>query len=85
MIENSKLKIENSLTKPQTFFVKVFGCQYNEWDGDRLGFKLKNSGLIESTEKSPNNYREQDPPFKIAVLATIIIWHKSLISPTSHF
>lgn len=33
------------------FFVKVFGCQYNEWDGDRLVFQLKNSGLVESTEK----------------------------------
>lgn len=51
MIRNSKLEIRNSLTKKVRFFVKVFGCQYNEWDGDRLVFALKKSGLTESTEE----------------------------------
>ena len=33
------------------FFVKIFGCQYNEWDATRLSFLLKGAGLSESTEK----------------------------------
>lgn len=45
MIRNSKLEIRNSLT----FFVKVFGCQYNEWDAARLSFVLKKMGLSESS------------------------------------
>ncbi|MFA7254166.1 MAG: radical SAM protein [Patescibacteria group bacterium] len=45
-IEN--YKIGNSLTK-KTFFVKVLGCQYNEWDAARLSFVLKQNGLIETS------------------------------------
>ncbi len=41
-------KIDNSLTK---YFVKVYGCQYNEWDGARLDFMLNKLGLTPSTEK----------------------------------
>lgn len=44
MIRNLKLEISNSLT----FYVKVFGCQYNEWDATRLAFALKKLGLIEA-------------------------------------
>lgn len=45
-----KLKNENSLTKK--FFVKVYGCQYNEWDATRLSFALKKMGFTETDEKS---------------------------------
>lgn len=37
-------------TKNQKFFIKSFGCQYNEWDASKLSFILKNLGLIESTQ-----------------------------------
>jgi tRNA-2-methylthio-N6-dimethylallyladenosine synthase len=35
----------------KTFYIKVFGCQYNEWDATRLSFLLKNLGLIESEKE----------------------------------
>jgi tRNA-2-methylthio-N6-dimethylallyladenosine synthase len=43
---------EKSLIKNQLFFIKVYGCQYNEWDGARLNFLLNKFGLIESDEKN---------------------------------
>jgi tRNA-2-methylthio-N6-dimethylallyladenosine synthase len=33
------------------FFIKSFGCQYNEWDAARLSFVLKNIGLIEAEKE----------------------------------
>jgi tRNA-2-methylthio-N6-dimethylallyladenosine synthase len=45
-LENSKSKNDQILT----FHVKVFGCQYNEWDAVRLTTILKSAGLIESTK-----------------------------------
>lgn len=33
------------------YFIKVYGCQYNEWDAARISYMLKNIGLIESSEK----------------------------------
>ncbi|MEI8143433.1 MAG: radical SAM protein [Candidatus Berkelbacteria bacterium] len=36
---------------PSSFFIKILGCQYNEWDGARIAYILKNLGLIESSEK----------------------------------
>lgn len=33
------------------FYIKTYGCQYNEWDSARLAFLLKNIGLIDSPEK----------------------------------
>ncbi len=33
------------------FFIKTFGCQYNEWDSARLSFVLKKSGFEETIEK----------------------------------
>jgi tRNA-2-methylthio-N6-dimethylallyladenosine synthase len=47
LIRNSDLEIENSFTKNK-FFVKVFGCQYNEFDATVLANELKSHGLIES-------------------------------------
>lgn len=35
--------------KPTKFHIKIFGCQYNEWDSARLSFQLKKSGLIEES------------------------------------
>jgi len=35
----------------KTYFIKVFGCQYNEWDGARLDFILQKLGLIPSSQK----------------------------------
>lgn len=32
------------------FFIKSFGCQYNEWDASRLTFILTNLGFIESAQ-----------------------------------
>ena len=32
------------------FFIKSFGCQYNEWDAARLSFVLKNVGMTEDNE-----------------------------------
>ncbi len=43
-------KIENTLIK-NSFFIKVFGCQYNEWDAARLAFALQKLGLEESIDK----------------------------------
>lgn len=43
-----KCKIGNSLTK---YFVKVYGCQYNEWDAARIKFMLDRFGFAESSEK----------------------------------
>lgn len=37
-------------TKNQSFFIKAFGCQYNEWDASRLSFVLKGLGLIETNK-----------------------------------
>ncbi|MFA6963804.1 MAG: MiaB/RimO family radical SAM methylthiotransferase [Patescibacteria group bacterium] len=34
------------------FYIKVFGCQYNEWDKTRLAFVLNKFGLTESSEES---------------------------------
>lgn len=36
------------------FFIKIFGCQYNEWDAVRLATILKNAGLVESTKDEAN-------------------------------
>ena len=33
------------------FFVKTFGCQYNEWDATRLVFALNKLGLVEADIK----------------------------------
>ncbi|MCX6809127.1 MAG: radical SAM protein [Candidatus Berkelbacteria bacterium] len=33
-----------------TFFIKILGCQYNEWDAARISFMLGQAGLVESTE-----------------------------------
>ncbi len=33
------------------YYIKVFGCQYNEWDGARLDYLLTKNGLIPSDEK----------------------------------
>lgn len=33
------------------FFIKSFGCQYNEWDAARLAFVLKNLGLEETSKE----------------------------------
>ncbi len=41
------MMIDNS--KKQRFFVKVFGCQYNEFDATVLSNQLKQRGMIEST------------------------------------
>ncbi len=38
-------------TQNLKFFIKVFGCQYNEWDKMRLCFVLSKRGLLESTEE----------------------------------
>lgn len=38
--------IDNS--KNNKFYIRSFGCQYNEWDAARLAFVLKNMGLAES-------------------------------------
>lgn len=35
----------------KTFFIKVYGCQYNEWDATRLAFALSRLGLKEVDEK----------------------------------
>ena len=35
----------------KTYYLKIFGCQYNEWDGARLDFLLHKLDLIPSTEK----------------------------------
>jgi len=34
----------------KTFFIKSFGCQYNEWDAARLAFVLGKYGLAEAAE-----------------------------------
>lgn len=34
------------------YFIKVFGCQYNEWDGARLDFMLQKLGLTATDEKN---------------------------------
>jgi len=34
------------------FFIKIFGCQYNEWDGARLDYLLQKNGLTLSDEKN---------------------------------
>lgn len=36
------------------YFIKIFGCQYNEWDGARLDFLLQKIGLIPAEEKQAN-------------------------------
>ena len=41
-------------TQNHKFFIKVFGCQYNEWDKMRLAFVLNKLGLLETTEKDAN-------------------------------
>lgn len=33
------------------FFIKSFGCQYNEWDAARLAFVLRNLGLRETNKE----------------------------------
>jgi tRNA-2-methylthio-N6-dimethylallyladenosine synthase len=33
------------------YFVKIFGCQYNEWDGARINFLLQKIGLQEVSEQ----------------------------------
>lgn len=48
-MKNKNCKIQDSLTK--TFFVKVFGCQYNEWDAARICRMLKDFGFVQSGEK----------------------------------
>lgn len=35
-----------------TYFIKIFGCQYNEWDGARLDYLLQKNGLKLSDEKN---------------------------------
>jgi tRNA-2-methylthio-N6-dimethylallyladenosine synthase len=36
----------------KNFYIKSFGCQYNEWDGSRLAFILTSSGFVESTQNN---------------------------------
>lgn len=50
MIRNLKSGFRNSLTKNEKFFVKVFGCQYNEWDAIILANFLHHLGMQESDE-----------------------------------
>ena len=33
------------------YFIKIYGCQYNEWDGARLDYLLQKLGLTPSGEK----------------------------------
>ncbi len=33
------------------YFIKIFGCQYNEWDAERIRFMLNQLGLIETTDE----------------------------------
>lgn len=35
----------------QKYFIKTFGCQYNEWDAARLDFLLQKLNLVPSCEK----------------------------------
>jgi tRNA-2-methylthio-N6-dimethylallyladenosine synthase len=44
----------NKQSNKNKFFIKSFGCQYNEWDAVRLAFVLKNMGLVESTKDEAN-------------------------------
>jgi len=44
-IENCK--IENLLS----YYLKVYGCQYNEWDGAKLDYILQKLGLTASSEQ----------------------------------
>lgn len=37
--------------KPEKYFLKIYGCQYNEWDGARIDYLLQKVGLIPSSEK----------------------------------
>lgn len=32
------------------YFIKIFGCQYNEWDATRLDFMLRELGLLTANE-----------------------------------
>ncbi|HOX40630.1 MAG TPA: radical SAM protein, partial [bacterium] len=34
----------------QQFYIKVFGCEYNEWEASRISFLLHNLGLNEAAE-----------------------------------
>lgn len=33
------------------YFIKIYGCQYNEWDGARIDYLLQQIGLIPAKEK----------------------------------
>lgn len=33
------------------YFIKIFGCQYNEWDAERIRFMLNQLGLTETTDE----------------------------------
>jgi len=37
--------------KYMNYFLKIYGCQYNEWDGARLDHILSQLGLISTSEK----------------------------------
>ena len=38
------------------FYIKVSGCQYNEWDAERIRYALKKLGLTESDENNADIY-----------------------------
>lgn len=38
----------------KNFFIKTYGCQYNEWDATRYSFLFKKLGLDESSENDAN-------------------------------
>lgn len=35
----------------EKYFIKIYGCQYNEWDGARIDYLLQKLGLVPSSEK----------------------------------
>lgn len=42
--------MQDNLSKTSKFFIKTYGCQYNEWDAARLAFALSKVGLSEAAE-----------------------------------
>lgn len=61
------------------FFIKIFGCQYNEWEGTRLSGVLTRLGLIESAQNDADIVFIINCSVRKTAVDRAMSWTKNLI------
>lgn len=61
------------------FYIKTFGCQYNEWGAAKLSFILKNLGFIETTKDDAEIVFIINCSVRKSAVDRALSWTKNLI------